>query len=417
MKKGKALFVCGFSLMQNSSVTFQNRLIIKGLKKLGFSVDVVCPEPEKESPVYDESLQDILDYIDQIYYIPSSTLYRAYLKLFSAKKQFPITSSSNESSLFSKTKKLVKNWTFNFFNFIDLDGSLRLSTGSTRKINLKMNEYEILISSSDPKCAHLIAKKLIHYSRGRKPFWIQYWGDPWFEDVTLRGNWKKPIIYFLEKNILSHAEKIVYASPITLKKQMELFPDYANKMSYANQASEIEIDNSCNEFEADIVPTIAYFGDYNTRFRNILPFYNASDLFQNARFLIVGTSNLNLKNKNNMKVINQRLGYDNIKKLEQKTHIFFAVCNSYGTQIPAKIYYWAGYRKKPIVVAVDGEYKDDIRNFLKGFGRYIICENTIESIIDGINKALQVWKSGVTYSVPYELTYEGMVKKIIERKF
>lgn len=415
MKEFKVLFICGFPLVHNSSVTFQNRSIIKGLKKLGFSVDVICPESEETSPVYDQSLWDIMDHIDRIYYIPLNTLYKKFLKSFSTKKQIPADSITNRKSSLMRTKKLLRKWLSGFLNFVDIDGSIRLSMNSVEKLELNLNEYELLISSSDPKCAHLIAKKLLHRMRGKKPFWIQYLGDPWFDDINLRGSWKKSIVYLLEKGILSTADRIIYTSPISLKRQIKLFPDYANKMFYANQAS--EIDTLGIEYETDttnINPTIGYFGDYNSKIRNIIPFYKASDLLQDVKFLIAGCGNVDLKNKNNLTVINQRLRFDAIRKLEKETQILFAVCNAHGTQIPAKIYYWAGYRRKPIVVAVDGENKDEIKNFLTKFGRYIICENTVKSIVNGITEAIQNCKNGTVYDIPYELTCEGMVKTIIK---
>lgn len=65
------------------------------------------------------------------------------------------------------------------------------------------------------------------------------------------------------------------------------------------------------------------------------------------------------------------------------------ILNLRGGQIPGKLYHLAA-TNKPILVIMDGDYKQIIREYLNGFDRYILCDNTEESISNAINDQLVV---------------------------
>lgn len=409
----KALLFLGHSILYNSSVNIQNRIIILGLKRLGFHVDVVSPEPVHFSGGYDDSLQDILCYIDNIYYVPLSKLYKLTLKILSnksEKSQINNGTSNYESYSNGKDlKKHLKRVLGTLHDHLEITG---MSKFSVKTLNIDTSTYDIVISSSDPKAAHLIVTKVLQ--KNKNTSWIQYWGDPWFDDISMKGKWKKIFAYFLEKKLIKLADRVIYASPITLNKQKRLFPEFSQKMLFVNQATEItnEVEKSTNEKVSDF--TVSYIGDYSSKVRNIKPFLEAAKFLPYIKFRIIGSGNINNEISQNIEIIQKRLPLAEVRKIEAQSNILFAMCNKTGTQIPAKIYYLSGYITKPIIVAVDGEHREEIKEYLKKFNRYLICENDPISIANAIRQATELVKNRTEFTLSHELTPESMVTKIIE---
>lgn len=139
-----------------------------------------------------------------------------------------------------------------------------------------------------------------------------------------------------------------------------------------------------------------------------MPLYNAA---LNGKFIlnICGSSDILLSSIDNIS-IHGMLPYIETKKMEEESDILVCICNNRGTQIPGKIYYSSGY-SKPIIVILDGEYKEYLRSFFSKFDRFILCENDKNSILEAIDTAkLQLNNA---FKLPKELTAEHMVKKIL----
>lgn len=413
-KKHRVLLVLGYPLLHNSSVTIQNRLIILGLNKLGYEVDVVCPKALNSSSSNDPSLADIFMLVHDVFEISPNKIYEFILKTVSKKDRSTNSETKTNALLTDYHERLrtpVKNFLANTYAFFEITGAAKLSLVDLNDID--STKYSLVISSSDPKVSHIIAAKLLK-KLSTKPRWIQYWGDPWLQDITLRGAWKKRIIRFLEKKLLSYADKIVYASPLTLEKQRELYPEYAEKMTYAHQATERVILTPKLVHSTRRTFVVSYVGDYNPRIRQLRPFVEAAMFFADVKFKIVGSGKLEGTIPENIELIQKRLPLDRVRELELETDVFFAVCNKKGTQIPAKIYYLAGYLNKPIIVALDGEYKESLKTFLERFDRYIVCDNETESIRKALMEALKHAEKGTTFELKDELKPETMVLRIID---
>ena len=105
--------------------------------------------------------------------------------------------------------------------------------------------------------------------------------------------------------------------------------------------------------------------------------------------------------------------YKEVLKMEEEYDILICICNSKGTQIPGKIYYCTGYHK-PIIIILDSEYQEDLREYFKTFNRFILCENNVKSITSAIEKAkekLNVYE----YNINKQLTPEYMAKSILSK--
>ena len=239
--------------------------------------------------------------------------------------------------------------------------------------------FDLIITVSDPKTSHLAGKKLI--SQGLKyKYWLQYWGDPMAIDITKKNIYPKFILKKYENRIIEQADKIVYTSFITLEKHKKIFKKNSHKMSFIPTSSNSIINH--NEQEK-INWDIGYFGAYNKKIRDLRPLYKAIKYYKRVRLLIVGDSNLKLKPRINISILNRQ----DTSELINKVNIMIVVLNKKGTQIPGKIYHYSS-SKKPILVILDGDYRKLVKDYFTKLNRYYFCQNNKKSILDSIEKIL-----------------------------
>lgn len=268
---------------------------------------------------------------------------------------------------------------------------------------LPVREYDIVISSSDPKSSHIVVENLrkqgLRYKR-----WIQYWGDPLSIDITQKSIYPQWVLRLIEKKLIKNSDKIVYASPFTLSKQKELFKDYKDKMVCIPTAY----------MEEEIYPAtdnqkfiIGYYGDYTARVRNIKPFYNACRaLGDKVSVAIYGDSDVKLQATPNIAIYDRGI-VDEHKRIAD---LLICILNSSGTQIPGKLYHLAGTNKKVLVV-VDGEQQQEMREFLLSFDRFYVCGNSQEEIENAI---VSIMKDNKEFLPLPELKYDYIANRFIE---
>jgi len=349
-----------------------------------------------------------------------------YSKFIGINKKIPrveVESPETKSKSFRNSIKIrffmfSKRILLRLLNALDIDGALLLNTSIPKGVNF--SEYDYIISSSDPVAAHKIAMKIVKRwkDKNNKLKWIQYWGDPLFTASFNSGEiYKKFMAYIIERKLIKNGDLIVYASPLTLNEQKSTFRFFANKMTFSHQVAEFGKSDFERQSSSDKSSRrrirVGYFGDYMKDNRNIEPFYNAARYFPDIEFYIVGNSDIKLEPLENLVLIKQRLSYGKIKYLEENCDILFAVTNKIGTAIPAKIYYWTGYLSKPIIVALDGPFKDELEHYFSNFERYIVCENNEEDIIKALQDAIKQVKSGIVCKLTPELTEKFMVQRIL----
>ncbi|HNW36650.1 MAG TPA: hypothetical protein PKM25_17055, partial [Candidatus Ozemobacteraceae bacterium] len=85
-----------------------------------------------------------------------------------------------------------------------------------------------------------------------------------------------------------------------------------------------------------------------------------------------------------------------------------------GVTHPAgKTFYYVNY-DKPIVYIGDGVHRDYFAEYLNGFeGRFIICNNTVESIVEGINNAIAILPH-FSLRIPARLEPKAIVRRLLE---
>ena len=246
---------------------------------------------------------------------------------------------------------------------------------------LPHKEYEYVISVSDPKISQIALLTLL--SKGLKcGKVIEYWGDPLTGDITQKALYPKCFIRREERKFLRKADKIVYTSPFTLEMEQKLHPKYASRMIFVPTANAFV--KIYPEHENDIF-VVGYYGAYNSTIRNILPLYQAFDeLIGRAKLFLVGDSDLQLESTQNVEIRPRGV----VKDLEEITDLYVCVLNSSGTQIPGKLYHNAS-TNKPILVILDGDRRERMKEYLESFNRFIICQNDKESIISAINSIIE----------------------------
>lgn len=383
-------------LFYNSSATIRNIGFIKGALELGHTVDTVTLEPDFNSINYDNSNCMDLN-ITRQYIIKPNLIYK---KFRSKKKQSAITLKNGNVTIRNVIISMLKIITPFDPQIINI-----------KNIKLK-HTYDLVISSSDPKSSHLLAKHIIKKNRLTCP-WYQYWGDPMKADITYAHNnfLKEICLERAESKLLKSANRIIYTSPLTLHHQKKLYPNYAKKMICVVQSC-IRQENSTPLIKNDYIQ-IGYFGDYYKQIRNIVPLVSAINQSDNLKLIIAGTGDINVNSYNT--IIYPRLSFREVKELEENVDILVGICNSKGTQIPAKFYYMAG-SQKPVILITDGEYAEKLQQYFEKYNRYIICQNNPEHISLAIQTAINQIQQEVRYSLPSQLLPINVSKKILKKK-
>lgn len=407
----KILFVSMIPFEYNTSATIQNKGIIKGLVELGHEVDTLTLMPNKDAISYDDSINDIKGLINNSYYIDINPIYAILM----ARKQESQGAKTGKSKggmvkyILKKVRPIIKK----IYDNVSIFDAQKYNVKGVSKLKIDYSKYDIIISASDPKSSHLIVERIFKENKNCRAKWIQYWGDPMLIDITRKNDWRDIFVRYAENKLIAKADKVVYASPLTLKKQKEIFPKHAVKMDYVNQAC---VDNVLDSTEKtamkkreDSAITVGYFGEYRSTIRNIIPLYNVA-INSDFKLNICGSSDLVLKETSNVSVYGF-VPYNQVLEKEKEADILVCICNSKGTQIPGKIYYYLAY-KKPIVVILDGEYKNELRDYLEQFNRFILCDNEEKSIKEAIERAKsELGKK--EYHIPEQVTPKYIARKII----
>jgi len=355
------LFVTLGPIDATFSMSFRNRAVLNGFVKLGHNVDVLTVYP------FDDSIR--VSSLDLSQY---GTIIRLNKSGNSKKKISSPKKGSN--SLFSSLIRMFYHRVMPFDSSFFLIRSLSVDL-------LPKKKYDTIISSSDPKTSHLAVRRLIKTGLVYKN-WIQYWGDPLANDITSKLIYPSWALKWLENFLIKNANKIIYVSPITLDEQSAQFIDSAQKMMFLPIPYEKE--KIYPKLKNDVF-TIGYFGFYLKTVRNIRPLYNSvKNSKLKVHLNIVGSTDLKLDECNNVSIYPIS---NDVSTFEETTDLMIVILNLHGGQIPGKLYHLAA-TNKPILVVLDGDFKNVIREYLKKYDRFIICENTENSITEAINRQL-----------------------------
>lgn len=344
----------------------RNLALIRGFQQLGYEISTLSSMPEIESSYYDKTIVKT-DFKD-----------RHWIELGAVHTKF--TSKNVESSL-DKLKARLKAIAYKVYTRLSLYDS-RARLAKRIPLSLANEEFDLIISSSDPKSSHLIAEQLFIKYPNISKLWYQYWGDPFAIDVNKSTLFPAWVVEREERRILEKCHKSIYVSPITHVVMQEKYPDLKTKMVFEpipyNEQIFYEATNNSQY-------TLGYFGDYYSKDRTITPLIN-SLIDSDIKLNLIGNSDIEITNTHNINSMS-RQSIDFVRKLEVEVDLLICVCNKKGTQIPGKIYHYSA-TNKPILLIVDGEYQIQLESYFSQFNRYYICDNNVNDIKKTINEIM-----------------------------
>lgn len=356
----KILYVTSYPLEYNTSANIRNLGLIQGFLENGHIVSTFSAYPVDKS-LYSGELLDM-----------------PFAKRYWVGPRKAVSVNTADHKLLGKLKGLVYK-TINNLMVYDRRYSL---VEEITKVTIE-EKYDIVVSSSDPKSAHAFAEKIIKTYPDKVGKWIQYWGDPFTNDISNNHRFSLNRIKREEYRLLSIADKVVYVSPFTRQDMVDKYPEFKEKIDfYPIPFMKKERNNKQSDVEKGL---IGYLGDYSSKNRNILPFVEAVKKL-NVKAVIAGSSDLVLESTNAL-TVKGRLHGKEIDKLAERVGVYVCVCNLYGTQIPGKVYHYVD-TGKPILIILDGDKKQELRKYFESFSRFYLCENEVNEICGAINNIL-----------------------------
>lgn len=383
----KVLYVVGSCLTKNTSANMSHNSFIKGLLDCGADVEVLMAneswgEEDKALPRFEKVK----------YYQYNATSVADKVRTGYKKKVYSENASINtmrhdknqNQSFKDLMRRIAKK---GFYLCFPQDPVYPLEKIWLRKASSFRSQvvYDVIISNSSPAASHKMVDILLKSNHILGKRWIQIWEDPWFYDLYGGHSGK---IEKEEHYLLRRAQEIYYVSPLTLMYQKRHYFDCADKMQciplpYFEFSKEIVEKADKNSF--------GYFGDYYSKTRNLLPFYEALKV-SGYEGRIYGDSDLLLKETDKIEV-SGRVTLDVLSEVQAKTQVLVHLCNLHGGQIPGKIYHYSATRK-PILFIIDGteEEQKSIQNFFSKYNRYYFCKNDTKSIVATMKQIVEEQK-------------------------
>jgi hypothetical protein len=372
------LVVTGCNLRFNFSAGLSHSAYIKGLSNLGYDVDLLCFS-DKGIEI-DKGLE--LPPIRNQYTYDGLSLYERLSGIKSTNDTGGKAQPSSKTDITPRKKDVIKS---------KIKKMIRSSYGVYRMTivwykrakHFKTNTlYDYVISMSDPPVSHKLAGYLLKSHRINAHKWIQLWEDPWCDSYYDETEINIPCMKE-EKKVLSDCKDIVYVSPMTLKRQQEIFPEAASKMRWCPLASYYQA--SILDYSGYKENYYGYFGDYVPHIRNLEPFYKVMRK-KNLQVDICGSPSDLFESIGNVR-IHPRLPLDQLKFYEDRSNITVCLFNNGGGQIPGKIYQLAS-TNKIILAILDGseEEQNVILDYFGKFNRFVFCKNTFESILETVER-------------------------------
>ena len=285
--------------------------------------------------------------------------------------------------------------------------TLSESIKKSKDINLK--KYDYIVSSSDSKTSHFIAKDIILKQKDNIIPWIQIWGDPWQSDIGLSNIdfITRNRIKYHEKNLIKKATKVFYISELTSNYIKKIYPEFRNKIEVLSRSYVQKIE-SRSEPQNNII--FSYTGTILNR--NLEPIISCIEEYNKLnkkkielRFYGINEK-LEILEKSFIKFY-PRISFEKILKVYKDSDVLIYIDNlGETTQIPGKIYDYFGTNK-----VILGLYESEkIKEYLEKFQRIEFYRN----IKDKINLEKIVYEIGKK-KVLKEFSPKNVAKEFINK--
>lgn len=368
----KILYISSLILKKSSSASIRNTGLIKGLVENKIEVEIITikyPE-ELEDNYLKKEIKNIRKYFCEL------KILNKYLNL----KNNNVKNKTENvlSEKFSiKIKNILKNFIKDIYFFPDVDKEW---IKEFEKLNINYKDYDLIISSSDTKTSHYIGEKI----KEKYPEipWFQIWGDPWGNDIGLKGL-RKIFAKLKEKKLLEKADLIFYVSPFTLEEIKNRYINLENKIKYLSRGFLEEVYKEKSN-EKEII--VSYTGVLNQN-RNISNFiqliedYNIKNTLKMKLDIYGNVDNNVLKDMKRFSCVEYfgNISFEKIKNVyKQSDYLLFVDNGKNTTQIPGKIYDYLGTNNK--IICLFREKNEIYEYFKKELGLLVYQENEIDII-------------------------------------
>ena len=239
------------------------------------------------------------------------------------------------------------------------------------------NDYDYVLSSSEPRSSHKLAKTILK-KRRLKSKWIQYWGDPMSNDVA-----SSKLFPFLEKReekkMLELSSYAIYTNPGCARYMQKKYPFASKRISWI-PTTDIAMDQTPVEKKGD---DISYVGDYLKKYRDIGPFYEACKALS-VKLTIAGSGDAELDSTDRIQILG-RVSRSDAIRIEAKSKVLVVIDNEPKCdeciQVPGKLYHFALTNKYVLVISNSKNIVDDY----KTYNRFVFCKNDLQSIVGAIS--------------------------------
>jgi hypothetical protein len=245
---------------------------------------------------------------------------------------------------------------------------------------------DYIISSSGSPEGHLAAMRIKKKLPEIK--WIADYGDPWcFVDAEIKP-WFYPISYYLEKELVSEIDELVFTTKETQVAYEEKFGVSGHVIYYGFDSADFK-----KESGESSELSLAHIGAAYVGNRNLIPAILAYGMlakkFPSLVFKIIGNHSRKFETKaNKLNIPVEFMGRISFKEsinVLVKTNILLLMGNKGGLQIPGKVFHYIA-SLNPIIYVLQRPINDDAAaTLLKGFEGVIFCENTTTSLKNAIN--------------------------------
>ena len=355
------------SLLRNESASIRNISLINGIVENGNEVDILTLD----------FLEKFEDKFLKTFLTKETKIYKVKIPKFNKRKE-----KNKNFKFILKLKNIIKEFLF----FPDIYSE---SIKNSKEIVINKDEYDFVVSSSDSKSSHFIAKNIIKNNNLMQQ-WVQIWGDPWGNDINVRtlNFLTKYRIKKEEKKLLEKATKIFYISELTSETIKNKYPLFSNKIFTLNRSYLKEI-NSKNDQQKFI---FSYTGSILNR--NITPLIDSIEKYNEnndkkieLNFYGINEQDFNfdILNKNFIKIFS-RVSFEEVLEIYKNSDVLVYIDNLYNsTQIPGKIYDYFGTNK-----TILGLYENEnVKEILKKYDRIELIKNQgifeLNSVIKSIN--------------------------------
>ena len=384
--------LCVYATRQVDSNLFMSSIIFNGISQVGCDVDMAFLG---YSSVCDVFRKRYSRYFKNVYY--------------------HIINESKAKSILDKRERT--RLLYSFYRSFLADCLKRPYDIDSFKDDINQ-DYDVVLSFIPPALSGYLAID-IRQSLCKSARLIQFWTDPLSlgRCNSISEIPKTRFLHkYIEKQLLKRADKVVFCYPLLCEMEQKLYPNFANKMTWSDVGYTDHLTNSINRrHKEDRRIRVGLFGSYYKRVRNIDPLLEAIPLFPDISFIIRGDSDVIIDPQNypNLDIIKGRRPIEEIEELEQECDILLCLGGLSGITHPAgKVFYYANY-PKPIVYIGDGVHNDYFKEYLREFGRYIICDNTRDSICTGIKKAIDILPS-FSLEIPKRLEPRVIANSILQ---